>query len=235
MKLKRIILIYFLLFITIQICFGQVETKPQLLDSFEPRNCESVLQRVEYLIEDVSKNPNSIGYIIINWRPKKANEFNFEGRLAGFYYEDVISVHLQNKVFDQNRIRIIRSDSDKLKIDFLITPDKSVEPSYVKTNWDLSIPKKAMIFDEGYGGQLCAETYFNLKVFSEFLTANPPARGHFVIYADSIKDFPKEKERIINEITKVGIPLNRFRFFFRKDNSTIHPYSKLWLVPNNKK
>ena len=56
-----------------------------------------------------------------------------------------------------------------------------------------------------------------------------------MVYADSIKNFLKEKERIINEINKVGIPLNRFRFFFRKDNSTIYPYSKLWLVPNNKK
>jgi len=234
MKLKRFILIYFLLSIAIQICFGQVESKPRLLNSIEPHNCEYVLQHVEFLMEEVSKNPNSIGYIIINWRPKSANEFNF-GRLAGFRYEDIISVHLRDKVFDQNRIKIIRSDSDKLKIDFLISSDKSIEPSYLKTNWDLSIPQKAIIFDEGYGSQLCAETYFNLKVFSEFLTAHPNARGHIVSYADSIKDFPKEKERIISEINKVGIPLNRFRFFFRKDNSTIYPYSKLWLVPKRKK
>jgi hypothetical protein len=87
------------------------------------------------------------------------------------------------------------------------------------------------MFDDGMGGQLCSETPFRLNTFSEVLEANQKAQGHFVIYADSIKGFSKEKKRLINEINKAGIALNRFRFFFRKDIS----HTELWLIPKGKK
>jgi hypothetical protein len=230
-KLKEIIFTCLILFIGSQFCFSQEKSKPNLFASIFPHNCEYVLQHVDFLTEELEKNPNSIGYIVINRKREKSKRFN----LAGFFYQDIISLHIKNRDYNQNRLRIIRGESEKVKIDFYIASDESNKPNSTEAKWNLYIPSKPILFNEGYGGQLCAETFYNLNTFSEILAAFPTARGHFVIYAESFKEFPKEKENITNEIIKIGIPLNRFKFFFEKDNNTLHPHSKLWLVPRKKK
>jgi hypothetical protein len=235
MKLKEIIFTYLILFIGFQFCFSQEKSKPLLLESVVPSNCEFTELATLHLIDELEKNPTSIGYIIISQKRLKSREFN----LWGFYHQDIISIQIKEKNFNPNRLQIIRAESKEYKIDFYIASDVSNKPDFTEAKWDLNIPSKTIMFHDGSGGGsgdgLCKETLFQLNAFSEILTANPTARGHFVIYADSIKNFPKEKERLTNEITKVGIPLNRFKFFFRRDNSTIDPHSKLWLVPYNKK
>ncbi len=231
MKLWKSICTSLILLICIQFCFGQMKSNPDLLASIYPYNCEYVLQYVDLLIDGLEKSPSSIGYIVINRQRQKSKQFN----QGGFYYEDIISLQIKRRNSDKNRLKIIRSESEKMKIDFYIASDESSKLNFTEAKWDLYIPSKPILFDEGYGGQLCEETLFRLNTFSEILTAHSNARGHFVIYAESFKDFPKEKESIMNEIIKAGIPVNRFKFFFRRDNSTLYPYAKLWLIPKRKK
>jgi hypothetical protein len=231
MKLKEIIFTSLILFIGFQFCFSQ-EPQPKLFDSlFFPANCENVVISTYHLIDELEKNPKSVGYIIIYRKQTKSKELNF----SGYYQQDIITLEIKKRNFNPNSIRIIRAASAENKIDFYIASDKSEKPNFTETKWNLDIPSKPIMFDDGMGGQLCAETPFRLNTFSEILEANKKAQGHFVIYADSIKDFTKEKKRITNEIVKFGIPLKAIKFFFRKDNSTIYPYAKLWFVPNNKK
>jgi hypothetical protein len=186
------------------------------------------------LVDELEKNPNSTGYIVINWQSKKSNQFNFE-RLGGFFYEDIISLQIKRRNFNRTRLKVIRSDGNKFKIDFLLNSNNLAKPNFVETKWDLSISSKPKLFDKGESAQLCEETFLRLNTFSEFLAANPNTYGHFVIYAESSKDFPKEKQRITKEILKAGIPVNRTKFFFIENNLTISPYAEVWLVPKNKK
>lgn len=230
MKLKEIIFINLILFIFFQFCFSQ-ESKPKLFDSIFPNNCETVQIATYYLIDELEKNLNSVGYIVIYRKQEKSKELNF----WGYYHQDIITLQIKARNFDPNRLKIIRAESDENKIDFYIASDKLNKPDFTEAKWNLNIPSKPIMFDDGTGGQLCAETPFRLNTFSEILKANKDAEGYFVIYADSMKDFPKEKKRITNEIVKFGITIKAIKFFFRKDNSTIYPYAKLWLVPNNRK
>jgi hypothetical protein len=233
MKFRKTIFIFAILFLSIRFSFAQRDFNENLLGSISPPwNCEYVLQHVDSLIEELEKNPASLGYIVIYRQQEKPEQFN----QGGFYHEDLISLHLRSKRLniDPNRIRIVRGESEKYKIDFLITQNKSGETSIKEAKWSLNIPSKPVLFDEGDGGQLCNETPFRLNTFAEILTAHPKARGHFVIYGASIKDFPKAKQSLVGDIEKVGIPLNRFKFFFKKDNSVIYPHVKLWLIPNGK-
>jgi hypothetical protein len=229
MKLKEIICTNLILLIGFQLCFSQ-ESKPRLFDSIFPNNCETVQIATYHLIDELEKNLNSVGYIVIYRKQEKSKELNFRG----YYHQDIITLQIKARNFNPNRLRIIRAESDENKIDFFIASDKSKKPDVTEAKWNLNIPSKPIMFDDGTGGQLCAETPFRLNTFSEVLKTNKKAQGHFVIYADSIKDFPKEKKRITNEIMKFGIPLKAIKFFFRKDNATIYPYAKLWLVPNNR-
>ena len=109
-------------------------------------------------------------------------------------------------------------------------------PNFNEAVWDLSMPRKPILFAEENGIQLCSETPFQLNTFSEFLTANPNSGGRFIIHAESFKDFQKEKERLITEIKKTNISLNRIRFLFKKDESVLpdYQYSELWLFPKRK-
>lgn len=230
MKLKEIIFTNLILLIVFQFSFSQ-ELEPKLFDFlFFPTNCENVQISTYHLIDELEKNPNSIGYIVIYRKQTKSKKLNF----SGYYQQDIITIQIKGRNFNPNRLRIIRAESDENKIEFFTASDKLKKPNFTEAKWNLDIPSKPIMFDDGMGGQLCNETPYRLNTFSEILEANKKAQGHFVIYADSIKNFSKEKKGITNELMKFGIPLNRIKFFFRKDNSTIYPYAKLWLVPSNR-
>lgn len=227
MKLQKIIFIVSVLFSLLHITFSQDTSNSNLFASIFPANCEFVNQHVDFLIDELEKHPSSKGFIVINWQQSKTDKLS----RIGFIYEDIMSLEIKRRNFDTNRLKIIRSNKDKLKLDFYLVPNEKDKPDFYETVWDLSIPSKPIIFDDGLGGQLCSETLYQLNTFAELLNSNPKAKGKFVVRATKKVDFQKEVKVLLDEIRKVGIDVNRIRFVYIKDNSIIYPDSRLWLLP----
>ena len=232
MKTSKFIFL-FLFFLTLsQIFYGQEKSEPNLIASINGSGCEHINQYVDELIYELEKNPASTGYIVISQEPKKPKELN----LRPFIYQDFMSVHIKQRKIDQSRLKFIRSNGSKFKVDFFLMPIGAVAPNFNEAIWDLSIPSKPGFFAEENGIQLCDETPLQLNAFSEFLNANPNSGGRFIVHAESLKDFRKEKARLTIEIKKAHISPIRIKFIYKKDKYVLpdHSYSYLWLIPKSK-
>ena len=137
MKLQKIFFTFTFIFSLSSVTFSQ-ESSNLKLAAIYPHNCEFVNQHVDFLIEELEKHPNSKGFIVINWQPIKTNKLN----RIGFIYEDIMSLEIKRKNFNKSRLKILRSNKDKLQIDFYLISNEDDKPNFYEIAWDLSIPQK---------------------------------------------------------------------------------------------
>lgn len=225
-------LLIILLFVSVQICFGQKETKAELLDEFGKITWEDLAARVDNLLYNLSQEPTSTAYVVIH----NGKVLNDRER---FRYEDWVKGQIKSREFNEKRIFIIRAeDKEELQIRLWIVPAGTEKPSFSEVKWNavLSPNTKPFIFTKTIwnDGLATSAEYLNLNIFSEYLDANPTTRGHFVVKAKSKEDFHKEQSEIVNLLTKkYKINSERLRFFYVKENKSRwdYPQVEIWLVP----
>jgi hypothetical protein len=200
--------------------------KATLVDEFGNLSCEDVIARQDYLFAEIQKTADSVGYAIIF-----ADE---ENRKRARGMESVFQGQTEFRRFDDARFKVIRAAAEQgLRVQLWVIPRGASVPEFQPTDWDFEIdptrkPFKinASEYDEGpcpIGSQF--------KRFSDYLGANPKARGHIVIWARTAAQLREEKDRVKREfLTKYNIEASCVRFFYIRHRSP-HIKWEHWIVP----
>jgi hypothetical protein len=238
MTLQKAILTHLILFLSIQICFGQQKPKAELFDEHGKITWEDFTARLDNLLHQLSQNPNSTAYIVIHNGKVSNNRERFR-------YEDYAKGHLAIRGFaaQKERVFIIRAeDRDEFQIQLWLVPDGAEKPTFSEVKWDVSIlpTAKSHIFTKTEWTEeslVAYAEYLVLDSFSEYLEGNPTTRAHFVIKEKSKGRFHKEQSNIKNlMVRKYKIDPKRLRFFYVRENKPRweYPQVEVWLVPQNK-
>lgn len=65
MKLYKNLFVLIILFVTIQICFGQEKPKAELIDEFGDTSCENLIAGQDFLLSSLQSDPTAVGYAVI--------------------------------------------------------------------------------------------------------------------------------------------------------------------------
>lgn len=224
--MKTHFLLFTLFILPIPGLYGQNGPTAKLIDQFGPLNCEDVSARSDGFISLVAGRPDSTGYMII---------YGEKNRLfANLVPEQFLLTAMYWKKIDRKRVVVLRGEEgDYLGVEFWLVPGGAEKPKFKEASWDLTLTpgRKPFLFDSNVERQdeFCRTPYLRLELFSEFLNANPRARGNVVIGAASAKERKTEKTRIAGELAANGVALKRIRFFESRDEQPAGV--QLWLLP----
>lgn len=238
MTLVKFFSLTILLFVCFQICAGQTQLKAELADKTGKVTYEHLAAITDVFLQRLLQERDSTGYVLIY------NEKVSDNRRR-FRYEQWLKGHLRARRFDEKRIFIIRGeDRNEFQMQFWIVPKGAAKPEYAEAQWSavLDPQTKPFIFatTEWNNGLDYPSEYSSLNLFSEYLEANPSARGHFVVRAESKSAFQKEKSEMTKLLVeKYKINSSRLKFFYvmSKKKDEDYPQVEVWLVPSkqNKK
>lgn len=228
MKLQKIFIVFIIVFTSIQICVGQEKTQAILLDEFGDIGCEEFWARLDALFSEVVKDSQSHGYILINGK-----ENNLLKYLA---YESMAYGIINFRNFDKGQIKVVRGTLNEGKnIQLWKVPFGAKSPDFIESDWSYKLSKstKPFIFSAYTWGGICPTTSY-VKLFSDFLKANPNARGHLVIRDKTSKNFRVEKQKVLDDlVNQYKISRSRLKIFYVKDKDYSYGYTdvEFWFVP----
>ena len=109
------------------------------------------------------------------------------------------------------------------------------EPSVTASEWSYSIragSKPYMFTFENVYDEICPEID-GVRLFSEFLKANPQSKGNIIIRDTSSKRMRRKQEQVVSELTKkYRVPLRQLRIYLRIEPTTgMKPPVEYWFVP----
>lgn len=224
MKSQKFFFVLTILLACFQICLGQKKQENlTLLDSVVEPNCEYLLNRLDYLLAETFKNPQSVAHVVIRGGNPIQNKF----------YERAVRNHSRFRNFDESRFVAISSKSDsKLEIDFVVSNNEDAKPDVIAQNSPYSLPvsdKPIMFAQEtvevvkidgkltfiGYSDVSCGIETANLNLLSEFLKSNTQLNANIKIYSKTRRR-AKQLERLIRKdgIDDYKIPITRLKFAY---------------------
>lgn len=215
MKPYKVFFIILILAVSFQVCAAQ-KSNAILIDRFEKITCEDDSARADQLAVQLQNNPQVKGYFVIYWEKTDAS-------LRKFFYEQRLKNYLYlARGIDQNRIDFLRGENkEERQVEYWVAENESAAPEFIKGEWAYALPdKKAYQFYSSRDDSGVCSSVFDLKLYADFLSANPEKRGHIVVVGSSTKEIQKTKNAISKELfNKYKIPHKRIRFFFDRDNN----------------
>lgn len=232
MKAGPILLILLILQASLLICPAQNAARAVKTDEFGKANCEEFWARFDGFVNELQNNPDSTGYVLIN-----GEKYSLRTVLG---YEKLTNGILKLRNFDRSRLVIIRgAESDAVNIQFWRVPAGAEPPRFVQGNWDLTVKQNKPFVVGSYseGDGICPAST-SVKLFADYLSANPDMRAHIVITGKTSENFAKMAKELQNQLLdEYGVSSNRLKFFFVKNKN--YPYQfegvEFWLVPQKKK
>ncbi len=229
LKIIRLLAALTVFFASFQIAFAQQQqqqekVKLEVFDAFGELNCDSLLGRIDSFFYAIKNNPGATGYVII-----QGNDKTHFLRHEWWIYSNV-----ESRRFDDSRLVVVRigGEGELPFTQFWLVPPGAEKPAYVEIQPDFKIPEngKPFIFNSTAWADGPCPDGLQLKLYSDYLKANPDIRGHVVIFKASDAEFRKEKTGILTKLAgRYKIAPNQLRFFFVKE--TDYSYTELWLVP----
>lgn len=222
MKLRKIILLFFISIGFLNICLAQESPKAVLIIESGRMNCEEILAATDSFYIELLNNPNSQGYFVIYGKDEEIREkANYEMLFDGAIFF---------RKFDANLVRKVRGEeTENIKVQFWLVPAGAEKPDFKEATWNFSLPPetKPYLFYSNSPDfdHICVRPSHN-KTYTEFINGNPTFRGNIVIYESSLKKFRKTKAKILKMLPDV--PENRLKFFYVQRKDSIF---ELWIVP----
>lgn len=229
MKLQKVIFIL-LLFTFCEISFAQKAEEDLILrDSFSEFNCEDLLARLDGFAIEIYKNPESVGYIVIN---------DDSNAIKNKFLEQYITNYVLFRKFNKNQFVIIPAIKNEHKIELWISRDGKTKPNKKPHNFTFDLSKTeepiTFVIDTveitkidgkltyfGDCSACCIET-INLNLLSEFLKSNPKLNAHIKIYSNKQKQAKRLEKLIVDDAKNVyEIALNRLKFSYGGINEGI--------------
>ncbi len=232
MKLQKYFLVLIILLASLQICYGQENPQAMKVDEFGKANCEDFWARFDNFFNDLQNDPTSMGYIIIYGEKNSLR--------ANLGYEKLTNGIVRFRNLDSSRLVIIRGEEkDAIHIEFWRVPAGAETPAFVQGNWDLTVKQNKPFILGGYseGDGICP-TNTSVKLFADYLTANPNMRAHIVITDKPTENFANAEKDLLNQlVNEYRISPNRLKFFYVKDKKSPYEFAdvEFWLIPQKKK
>ncbi len=232
MKLQKYFLVLIILLASLQICYGQENPQAMKVDEFGKANCEDFWARFDNFFNDLQNDPTSMGYIIIYGEKNSLR--------ANLGYEKLTNGIVRFRNLDSSRLVIIRGEEkDAIHIEFWRVPAGAETPAFVQGNWDLTVKQNKPFILGGYseGDGICP-TNTSVKLFADYLTANPNMRAHIVITDKPTENFANAEKDLLNQlVNEYRISPNRLKFFYVKDKKFPYEFAdvEFWLIPQKKK
>lgn len=235
--MNKIIILVIQIMIASIVGYAQDKPKAILLTEMDYITCEMLLAKLDQVLVELQKSPNSIGYAVI---------YSEAAGRRKQMHEDTIKAHVRIRGFEKDKLKVIRATGKTpAKVQLWLVPFGAEMPKFTKTKWDFTLPKgtKPYIFSATADNDgICSSyEYLRLNYFAEHLEANPVARGNLVIKERSWGRFRNEKAHIIRLLVdKYGIDRKRLRFFFvrerkYKGDEFYYPQVEVWLLPKKKR
>lgn len=220
MKLAKIILTFFIVFVAGHFSSAQVKPQAVLSDKWVSVYCEESLSRLDHFFVELQNDPTASGYIVIYYGDKSlAERFGNENQILG---------HASFRKFETKRLKIVsvnRGDKD-VEIQFWKVPQEAELPaSATGVKEELSAPTKAVMF--GFPGELCP--FFSAQHYKAYLDKYPELRGHIVIFGSTIKEAKKRGKYWLQVFDESSIPRDRLRVFYSTADNPGE--AEFWLVP----
>lgn len=207
---------------------AQKGAEAELLWEVEKPNCEMLSAFLDLLTVRLQENRNSRGLVVI-----KGDEANMRDNVI---YESMVLRYFDDKTDVRPRISVLRAKSNsKMTLQSWIVPASAKTPEISIANWSYAAAAgtKPYLFtwENIYDG-ICPDAE-DLRLFADFLKANPSARGNIVVRDPSQRRIAQKQAKIIKELTKTfGISRKQLRIFKSFEPSTgMLPPVEYWFVP----
>jgi hypothetical protein len=207
---------------------AQAEPKAELIDEFERTPCDDFRARLDLFSIHLKAQPTSKGYVVVFG---EANDMH-----RNVLYEGMIEGYFRQWKIDLNRIRFVHSGfKEKLTFQFWVVPLGAEPPPFSVVEWSFKVSEteKAYLFtwEQNYD-DICPEVD-GVKLFVQFLRANPNSHGNIVIRNKTYKEIRRKTRVVLAELTqKFRIPRIQLRIFtVRETPHGPNPTVEYWLVP----
>lgn len=232
MKSQKILFIPIILFACLQFCFAQEKPEAKLFDHFSKVNCEDFWARFDNFFVKLQNEPDSVGYIII-YGEKNSLRVNLG-------YEKLTDGIVRFRNLDRSRLIIVRGEEKvAIHIEFWSVPAGADKPNFIEGSMNLTVKQNKPFILNGYseGNDICP-TNTSIKLFADYLSANPSMLGHLIITDKSNKNSANTEKDLLNHlISQHKISRNRLKVFHVKDRNYPYDFSNIefWLVPQKTK
>lgn len=203
-------------------------TVPTLLDEFERTPCDEFKARLDFLSNNLSAHSSSTVYVVIFGQQDDIR--------ANVFYEGMIVGYLKQRKLDADRVRFIHSSyKKKLTFQIWLVPSGVESPAFPIVEWSYKMPKTMTPYKFTWLNEyddICPEVD-GIGLYSEFLKANPEARGNIVIRDVTDRARRRLSRRTLTELSKkYGISRNRLRVFYANEKPDgVDQRIEYWLVP----
>ena len=208
------------------VAFGQ--SNPVLVDESDRVPCDHFLAKLDGFLHQLSANPHTTGQIVVFGQ-------NDDMR-ANVFYEEMMRSYFKQRKFDLGQVHFVRSSfRSKLAFEFWLVPSGAVFPDMPRIEWSYKFspnekPYK-FTWEDNYD-DICPEVD-GVKLYIDFLRANPTSRGNIVIRQRTLRRLYQKTKQVILDLTKTyGISRSRLRIFqVRETPDGINQSVEYWLVP----
>jgi hypothetical protein len=221
--MKRVISILILIGACLQAISAQTP-KAEIIDQFGRLNCCDFEARIGGLVWRLDQQPGATGYAVISG----------DTIFQRLYLERFILNAIARQHKDPKRIRMVRALGEGAgpMVELSIVPEGAEMPEFREISLDFTFPwnRKPFLFEDNEDVGICPVYNLDLGHVSEFLSANPTARGHIVISSRiNAKEYRSLRATLLKNAREANISTNRLKFFRGKTryNSTV----EIWLVP----
>lgn len=221
--MKTLTLFLILLCIVANI-FGQASPTAEKIDEFGRLGCCDFDARIDNLFFRLEGQPNASGYVVI------AGNTLFERIYLERYVLDLIA----HRYSARKKITIVRAKGHDAgpELELWMVPDGAEKPQFQEIILDFTLPpdRKPFLFADNTDPGICPVYSLDLGHLSEFLGANPTARGNIVISSRvNAKESRELRSKLLDNARAVNIPVEKLRFFRGETryNSTV----EVWVVP----
>ncbi len=196
------------LFLAVSV-FAQEKPNAVLVDEFERLPCNDFKGRLDNFYNGFSAEPNSKGYIVL---------FAETGAMrTNVFYEGMIKGYFTRRKLDLDRLMFVRSSFlPKLTIQLWSVPEGTTPPAFPISEWSYKMAKNENAYKFTWQNDyddMCPDVD-GVKLYADFLKANPMVNGNIVIRDRTSKAIRKKEGSVIKELTgKYRISRNQLRLF----------------------
>jgi hypothetical protein len=211
---------------------GGAQETPEavLVDELGPIPCGDLSSRLDGLLNELEKDPNSTGYIVFSDNEEAASRLHWRALFVDGY--------ARFRSFDEDRVVLLQATLDK-PIDTQMwripAGGNSPVPSAVERPYELDASlRKYRLYSEFEEVGACY-TGPPFRVLSKYLQTNPDLVANIAIGAPSAKSFRQAKEETIKLFrVDYGVEPTRLRFFWKQTDYE-PPIYELWLLRKKSK
>ncbi len=204
------------------------QTQARLFTVLGPTaNCELIQAELDGLLIELANNPNEGGAIVTYG--------DRSDRLSGVFRESMIKRYLATRLFDFERVPLVRGEAgSEVKTEIWLIPVGVEGPPIARAEWsdDLSDLTKPIKVGSTAAGGLAGCDGYDFGMIAKYLKANPSMTAEAKIRETSTAKYRAGVKTLADILEEYGIPRNRLKSsYIRVRSGKFLESTEIWLVP----